>query len=168
MSVPWWNKLKIPAYPARGNDSVTFDLIDRNNGTVINAGSNICYRAYTGYLQSHSWIVHPVKEAMNSPLSQQDYFKWVDLCKANHIMPPDSRGDIVKNMPTITMSGFRHQVFPGLSCYRWAVNLGILPKLVLDLLDSNPNIHFFQAFHFALGKYNQWSNHSFSDFITNN
>lgn len=167
----WASKVIIPKLPVRGRDCLNYSLVNLKTGVSQAFPSRACFSASLGRMSTDSWTVRPVlMPGIHSPMPADKFHRWIDLCKSNHIMPPDAEATNAGTSGSpeyhITLSGGHHQVFAGLNCYRWAVNLGVLPTLVVDVLDKRPSLHFFQALHFALKHYNHWTNHSFSDWIS--
>lgn len=103
---------------------------------------------------------------IKSLMSGREYFKWIRLCQDHGLVPLEAeahrKGKL--NYLTIPKRNYnRHIIYAALCCYRWSENKPRIPLTVVRLLAANPNIDFFQALHFALGKYLTWmyGNHSF-------
>ena len=162
----WWDIGSPAIIKNRPDDFVTYDV--KRNGkkkdepTVVQ--ENVaCYYSEMPHLRTAEFQLKPKKGA-KSFLPGQYYHRWIELGKQCGVVPSAVRHwtSERRNLMAIPADGYdRHTVYATLCWYRWAENFAKFPVAVMKLMDANPAINFWQAFHYAAIHHVSHSNHSF-------
>ncbi len=99
-------------------------------------------------------------------IDSERYFKWMQLCKDNQLVPTDARpyADDGKNYLEIPGGIYdRHLVYAALCCYRWSDSYANMVWQIVEHMEKLDGITFWQAFHHGLAtRYKYGTGHSFS------
>lgn len=165
--MPWPISPKIPQELGnKVNDNVSYAVtIGESKYDYNNAA---CYMAVAHQLPECEFFLRPNDK--KSVLPWDAFVRWVELCKENGVITPEATpsrdGDL--NLLHMPKGNNRHLVYASLCCYRWSENQPGAPWLVVELLNANPKIDFFQALHYACTQVVYYFTHSFTQIICNN
>jgi hypothetical protein len=146
-------------------DYVTYTVSDivghevKETALVTNAP---CYMGSMKYITSGVFNCHPNVQFL---ISDEDYIRWMDLCKVNGLMPESSRYYIDKKGPMAHIPGTgenRHRVYSGLCCYRFVQSNAPLVYTALRLIETLPEVDFYQVLHYVMSKFVYNWNHNVS------
>lgn len=168
MNQGWWTAIDMPEVRVRDNDHISYVIRNLATGVETKNIDAICYARHIAQMSGHRWEVQPsIKNCEQEPMNVDDYLTWVSLAVTHNLMPEATEPWVDKDGKLrIVLQGHHHEVYAGLNAYRWAINLGRLPTLVVRLLEARPQIHFYQALYYSLKKHNWYYAHSFTDFIS--
>lgn len=126
-----------------------------------------CYATCMKMLPKCSYKLVPKEE--KSQLPYDLFCKYIELCKENKIVIKEceTQNEENKNILIVPRNNYnKHLVYTTLCCYRWSENQAGTPYAIIKTLEQNPEIDFFQAFHYGLLHAVYWTLHSFT-FIAN-
>jgi hypothetical protein len=156
-----------PKIVIRGVDNVTYATITGDKEQLHRAAP--CYQAHMAQLNKYTFKC--IASTRVSVLPEREYLLWMQYCHTYGLVPTGSTFWREKGQNIALIPGkyeTRHRLYTGLCCYRWADSLAPLPYTVVHLLDHNPQLHFMQVLHYAMGKFVTLVGHSFSNVAANN
>lgn len=147
----------------RPSDYVTFKLSSGEDYKNQN-----CYAMGMLSWSSSTFTCHP-----NGPnlMPFDMYERWMNLCKKNGLVIEDAvvSKDGDSNVMVVNASKTsRHELMATLCCYRWADTLGDMVSEMLDIIDTRPELNFYQVLHHGLMNYITNWNHSISMLMKKN
>jgi hypothetical protein len=125
-----------------------------------------CYGTHIHLIGFAEFYCKPSSVDGKSPLSEDCYLRWINLGKMHHMIPSTvvterkSGGNYLRVFP-----GNYHHVYVALCFHRWAECKAEMVWSILDILDSNPTLNFFQVLHYAFGKNSISSGHGFFNLV---
>ena len=103
----------------------------------------------------------------NTRLPKDYYLAWMELCKTNKLIPPDTEVSIDENnvhQLNLLSTGYdKHWVYATLCCYRFADAYAPMVWQIVEHVNASKDFTFWQALHFGFAThYTYGSGHSFS------
>jgi hypothetical protein len=160
--VEWWHDLKFPPTPSR-SDYISFKVKNKSGKVVVDTPRAACFYSGNKYLNSHRFEVR--EGGQWRKLAGEKVHRFMDLCKYSQLMPPNASIEIEDGKPVIDVKGPGHQMYAGLTMFRYMVTCKEIVDLILQCMDRSPHVTFYQAYHLAMLKYTFNTNHSFTEQI---
>lgn len=150
-----WYEIKLPPkIKNRQGDYVSYIATGNKTGKEQKMMNAACYHAHMSKLPQHSFQCVPADKT--SILPEREYLLWMQYCHAFGLLPMASTFWHEKGRNYAIIPGkyeMRHRIYTALCCYRWADSMAPLPYTVVHLMEAKPELHFFQALHYAMGKF---------------
>lgn len=153
-----------------GSDTVSYQV--RNDGKNKTSHSAACYASHMGQLSVIEMWCHRDKKSAYGSVSDGElpgelFVKWMHVLKEHRLAPVDCEASFDKdgNHLYIPRGYSKHQVYSALCGYRWAESIAPMPYTVLKLIETRPQISFWQILHYALANYVVAYGHSWTHLI---
>jgi hypothetical protein len=160
----WWEKIKIPPVPTRSH-RLSYKAISPEGKISYHNNDAPCYGSSLKYLESHTFVVQEGVTGTWRPLEEDKIRRFMELATAAGLMPPETSLEMVDGKPIYTSKGTHHRMYAGLSLFRYILSYREIVLLVLECLDRQPSLSFYQALHFAVLYFNT-PNNGFTDQVT--